>query len=87
MAGLLAALLLSACTTQGSPNVPPPAGAPGGEAPGSSVTLRVMEFNIEYGGPGVDFDSVPKAIQVAGADVVGIEEGFGNLPRIAKALG
>jgi hypothetical protein len=45
-----------------------------------------MEFNIEYGGTGVDFDSVPKAIQAAGADVVGIEEGFGNIPRIAKAL-
>jgi hypothetical protein len=87
VAAVLFAALLSACTTQGSVSEPTPAGAPGGEAPGSSVALRVMVFNIEYGGTGVDFDSVPKAIQAAKADVVGIEEGFGNIPRIAKALG
>jgi endonuclease/exonuclease/phosphatase family protein len=46
-----------------------------------------MEFNIEYGGTEVDFDSVPKAIEVAGADVVAIEEGYAQMPRIARALG
>ena len=46
-----------------------------------------MAFNIEYGGVGVDFDSVSKAIEKAGADVVGIEEGWGNVPDIAKDLG
>jgi hypothetical protein len=46
-----------------------------------------MEFNIEYGGTEVDFDSVPKAIEAAGADVVAIEEGYAQMPRIARALG
>ncbi len=46
-----------------------------------------MEFNIEYGGTQVDFRSVPKAIEAAGADVVAIEEGYAQMPRIARALG
>jgi hypothetical protein len=51
------------------------------------VRLRVMTFNIEDGGTGVDFASIPKAIRAAHADVVGINEGYGNIPRLAKALG
>ncbi len=50
------------------------------------VDLRVMEFNIEYGGTVVRFRSIVEAIQAADADVVGIEEGEGNIPRLAKAL-
>jgi endonuclease/exonuclease/phosphatase family metal-dependent hydrolase len=46
-----------------------------------------MEFNIEYGGTQVDFAGVPAAIRAAGADVVALEEGYGNVPRVAKALG
>jgi endonuclease/exonuclease/phosphatase family metal-dependent hydrolase len=48
--------------------------APG---PASAVTpldLRVMEFNIEYGGTVVSFDSIVRAVQAADADVVGVEE-------------
>jgi hypothetical protein len=58
--------------------------------PASAVTpldLRVMEFNIEYGGTVVSFDSIVRAVQAADADVVGVEEGFGNVPRLADALG
>ncbi len=51
------------------------------------VNLRVMEFNIEYGGTVVSFDSIVRAVQAADADVVGVEEGFGNVPRLAEALG
>ena len=51
------------------------------------VDLRVMEFNIEYGGTVVSFDSIVRAVQAADADVVGVEEGFGNVPRLADALG
>ncbi len=46
-----------------------------------------MTFNIEYGGEGVDFHSVPAAIEAADADVVGVEEAWGNIPKIAAALG
>ena len=49
--------------------------------------LNVMSFNIEYGGEGVDFGSVSKAIEAADADVVAIQEGFGNIPEIAGDLG
>ena len=52
-----------------------------------TINLRVMTFNIEYGGVGVDFASVSKAIRAAHADVVAINEGYGNIPRLAAALG
>jgi hypothetical protein len=45
-----------------------------------------MEFNIEYGGTEVDFDSVPKAIEASGADVVAVEEAYAQMERIARAL-
>jgi endonuclease/exonuclease/phosphatase family metal-dependent hydrolase len=51
------------------------------------INLRVMTFNIEYGGTEVDFASVSKAIKAAHADVVAINEGYGNIPRLADALG
>jgi len=51
------------------------------------VTLRVMEFNIEYGGTLIRFESVVEAIQAADADVVAIEESWGNMRRLAEALG
>jgi hypothetical protein len=62
--------------------VPPPVAF----AATAPVDLRVMEFNIEYGGTVVRFRSIVEAIQAADADVVGIEEGEGNIPRLAKAL-
>jgi hypothetical protein len=46
-----------------------------------------MEFNIEYGGEQVDFQGVINAIKAGGADVVGIEEGYGNMPKIAEGVG
>ena len=51
------------------------------------MTLKVMEFNIEYGGDVVDFAGVPAAIEAAAPDVVAIEEGYGHLGKIAAALG
>ncbi|MEO8422897.1 MAG: endonuclease/exonuclease/phosphatase family protein [Actinomycetota bacterium] len=58
--------------------------------PASAVTpvnIRVMEFNIEYGGTVVSFDTIVRAAQAADADVIAVEEGFGNIPRLAEALG
>jgi hypothetical protein len=51
------------------------------------MTLKVMEFNIEYGGEEVDLRGVLDAIRAADADVVAIEEGYVNMPRIAAGLG
>ena len=65
------------------PMFAPPPSAFAASAP---VDLRVMEFNIEYGGTVIRFRSMVEAIQAADADVVGIEEGEGNIPRLAKAL-
>lgn len=51
------------------------------------VTQRVMVFNIEYGGDLVDFAKTVEAIERAAPDVVLIEEAWGNVPRLAQALG
>jgi endonuclease/exonuclease/phosphatase family metal-dependent hydrolase len=51
------------------------------------VNVRVMEFNIEYGGTVVSFDSIVDTVLAADADVVGLEEGQGNVQRLAEALG
>jgi exonuclease III len=52
-----------------------------------SVALRVMSFNIEWGGAHVRFASVVDAIRASGADIVGIQEAEGNLQRLAGDLG
>jgi endonuclease/exonuclease/phosphatase family metal-dependent hydrolase len=51
------------------------------------MKVRVQVFNIEHGGTGVDFSKVAEAVKRSGADVVGIEEADGNIPRLAKQLG
>jgi imidazolonepropionase-like amidohydrolase/endonuclease/exonuclease/phosphatase family metal-dependent hydrolase len=56
-------------------------------APPEPITLRVMTFNVEYGGTGVDFGKVVEALERARPDVVGLEEPEGNAPALAEALG
>ncbi len=51
------------------------------------VEVRVMTFNIWVGGELVDFGKVVEAVQLAGADVVGLQEPAGNARRLAEALG
>ncbi|KTD10965.1 Endonuclease/Exonuclease/phosphatase family protein [Legionella gratiana] len=46
----------------------------------------IMTFNIENGGTQIDFNQVVKAIKQSKADVVGIQEAWGNIKRLAKAL-
>lgn len=87
-------LVLSACT--GSKSADKPAPVTSSELVTSRSTpapvqlarphLRVMTFNIEDGGTGVDFSSISKAIQAAHADVVAVNEGYGNIPRLARGL-
>ena len=76
-------LLASACTSAGDADSDQ-ADVPAAVQP---TVLNVMQFNIEYGGQGVDFSSVAKAIEAADADVVAIQEGYGKLPAIAADLG
>lgn len=52
----------------------------------NSVHISVMTFNIENGGTQVDFTKVVEAIKKSDADVVGIQEAWGNIPKLAKAL-
>jgi endonuclease/exonuclease/phosphatase family metal-dependent hydrolase len=51
------------------------------------MTLKVMEFNIEYGGTMVDFAKVVEAVKKAQPDVIGLEEAETNTGRLAKATG
>jgi exonuclease III len=59
--------------------------SPGAAA--SQVKLRVMAFNIEWGGTHVSFEKVVEAIQRAEPDVVAVQEAEGNLERLAVELG
>lgn len=52
-----------------------------------SRELRVMTFNIEYGGTVVDFERVIEAAELADADVIGLEEPYANAGLLAEALG
>jgi endonuclease/exonuclease/phosphatase family metal-dependent hydrolase len=74
-----AAALFAACGTKKS--------GTSSAAKGTPMQLKVMEFNIEYGGGLVSLKKTEEAIKLGGADVVGIEESYTNLPRIAKATG
>ena len=51
------------------------------------VELKVLEFNIEYGGVHVSFDKVVEAIRRSRADVVAIEEAQGHTLALQRALG
>jgi Endonuclease/Exonuclease/phosphatase family len=75
--------LVTAFTTA----VPAHASSERGTDPRALTRIKVMVFNIEYGGEVVDFNSVIRAIRASGADVVGIEEAWGNTARIAHRLG
>ncbi len=60
---------------------------PAAAAAAEPIELRVMTFNVLYGGDEVDFGKTVEAIRASGADVVGLQEPYGNEQRIAKALG
>jgi len=49
-------------------------------------TLRILSFNILYGGDEYDFSKTLEAIKKSGAQVVCIQEAEGQLERLAKAL-
>jgi len=75
---LLAAAALVAC---GSGSSSPPSAA------ATPMKLKVMVFNIEYGGTQVSFAKVVAAVKKADPDVVGLEEAETNTPRLARLAG
>jgi len=52
-----------------------------------TVRLKVLSFNIWYGGDQVSFASVIAAIKLADADIVGLQEPDGRTLEIAAAAG
>ncbi|MCA1319655.1 endonuclease/exonuclease/phosphatase family protein [Bacillus tianshenii] len=51
------------------------------------VDLKIMTYNIWLGGKVVSFDRTVEAIEAAGADIVGIQEGGSSIPELAERLG
>ena len=51
------------------------------------IQLKVLTFNIWYGGDQVNFANVIKAIQLADADIVGLQEPDGKTLQIAALAG
>jgi endonuclease/exonuclease/phosphatase family metal-dependent hydrolase len=49
--------------------------------------MNLLQLNIEYGGTGVSLDAVIETIQESGASVAALQEGCGQVPAIAAALG
>jgi endonuclease/exonuclease/phosphatase family metal-dependent hydrolase len=59
--------------------------ATGTDAP--PVEIRVLEFNVEYGGVHVSWEKTLEVIRRSDADVVGIEEAQGHTARLARGAG
>jgi endonuclease/exonuclease/phosphatase family metal-dependent hydrolase len=94
--GLAAAVLVSLALASAAPQS-------GQSAPSASTTLKVMTFNIFYGGDELNLqtrqfckdpagcpetlDQVAAAIRASGADVVGLQEPTMNTRTIAEKLG
>jgi endonuclease/exonuclease/phosphatase family metal-dependent hydrolase len=51
------------------------------------VSLRFMTYNIEYGGTVIDFGQIVKGLVRAAPDVVGVNEAFAHLRRLAAEVG
>lgn len=60
---------------------------PGVASAQDSVPLKVMSFNIWYGGEQSDFGAVIRAIKAADPDIIGIQEPDGNIEKIAQLAG
>ena len=78
---VLAALIVSTAPAARSG----PTNAVAGSAP--EVSLKVMTFNIEYGGTVIDFDKVVEAVVKANADVVGLNEAYSRAKLVAAQAG
>lgn len=82
---LVLLMLATACTGDDATD----SASPAPEAPaasGDAVTLKVMSFNVRYGGT-YGYEHIVEAIEAAEADVVGIQEAAGKTRQIAEDLG
>jgi endonuclease/exonuclease/phosphatase family metal-dependent hydrolase len=63
--------------------------APGPAATAAEVPVRLslMTFNVEYGGTVIDFAKIVEAVVKADADIVGINEGYAHVRKIARQAG
>ncbi len=97
VAMLLAVILLTACSATSNPlawTTPVP-GQPSTSTPPSATAaptpakaqLKLMDFNIEYGGVQIDFAKIVEAARLADPDVIALEEAEGNTRRLAEELG
>jgi endonuclease/exonuclease/phosphatase family metal-dependent hydrolase len=98
---VVAVVLLTACAPARPPTTPPsarPTASSASVAPTATpaptpvptpaaAVIKLMDFNIEYGGDEIDFDKIIEAIKLADPDVVALEEAEGNTQKVADALG
>ncbi|MCI0416001.1 endonuclease/exonuclease/phosphatase family protein [bacterium] len=56
-------------------------------APADEIEIRVMTFNIWYGGEQVSFAQTAGVIRAADPDLIGVQEPDGNLRQLAEAAG
>ncbi len=59
----------------------------GAATAGDAVELKLMSFNVWYGGEQVSLDQVVQVIRTVNADIVALQEPDGNTLRIAEAAG
>jgi hypothetical protein len=77
-------LLVAACTSGSTDNSgTPQTREPDKLATGEPMDLRVLVYNIEYGGD----ETTDRVIEKVGADIVGVLESYNRLPEIAKRTG
>ncbi len=61
--------------------------APPASADPAPVRLSLLTFNVEYGGTVIDFAKIVEAVAKADADVVGINEGYAHVRKLAREAG
>ncbi len=69
-----------------SPLFMPTLESSGGDA-AAPVQIKVMTYNILYGGDEIDWNQMLEAIRVTDPDIIGLQEPMGNTERIAEELG
>ncbi|HEY6566434.1 MAG TPA: endonuclease/exonuclease/phosphatase family protein [Actinomycetota bacterium] len=83
----LALVAMSVAMTQPAFAAGPLPSVVAGQAGGAVVRLKVMTFNVEYGGTVIDFSKIVEAAEVSDADVIALNEVYGHAARLAADAG